>query len=337
MTASASYRSHTQLWSDLLVALGGSEASLRRHLSERQFLFEILDVLGGSSTTLNLGGRASIMKAIVVAAGGSVSPNHVSFNVLLAQLVEALGGDPISPAYNSTAQLLAAAVNAVDTGGGGDTPEWVPANAKIYIDLVNVRAWTEADGEVAIDTLLGTDANTVNGWGSTEYNPSDLTADGLVYTTNPPAFLGAARSKVLDAATVQVKFKCLDNSISNSFAATAANGADAVEIDLISATSEFQFESWGGAVSEEKLNVVNSGNGAINMLAFTLTSARLEAALNGTDAITATLLDADRPAANPLVTALVDAGGSGHTALQSITIYDALPSTAGLSALSATG
>jgi hypothetical protein len=120
MTASAAYRSHTQLWSDLLVALGGSEASLRRHLSERQFLFEILDVLGGSSTTLNLGGRASIMKAIVVASGGSVSPNHVSFNVLLAQLVEALGGDPISPSYNSTAQLLAAAVNAAaDTGGGG--------------------------------------------------------------------------------------------------------------------------------------------------------------------------------------------------------------------------
>src|SRR4051812_42050896 len=43
-------------------------------------------------------------------------------------------------------------------------PDWVPADAVIYIDLVNDRAWTEADGEVAINTLLGADANLVSWW-----------------------------------------------------------------------------------------------------------------------------------------------------------------------------
>lgn len=126
MTASASYRSHGQLWSDLLIALGGSEAFLTRDLSERQFLFEILDVLGGSGSELVLGGRENIMAAIVNAAGGSVSPHQGNFNSLLAEFVVTLGGDRLSPLYNSTGELLAAAVNAAtDTGGGGGGDEFV--------------------------------------------------------------------------------------------------------------------------------------------------------------------------------------------------------------------
>lgn len=60
-------------------------------------------------------------------------------------------------------------------GEGGGAPEWVPENAKIHIDFMNDRAWTEADGEVAIDTLVGSRAVAP----MDEFDPEDITEDGL--------------------------------------------------------------------------------------------------------------------------------------------------------------
>ncbi len=118
MTVSASTRSTKQLWSDLLVALGGEEGFLTRDLSERQFLIEILNTFGGSYSKRTIGGRENILAAIVIAAGGNASPRH-SQPELMAALVVALGGDPIAPYSSSMSELLAAAVNAADTGGSG--------------------------------------------------------------------------------------------------------------------------------------------------------------------------------------------------------------------------
>jgi hypothetical protein len=119
MTVSASNRSLRQLWSDLLVALGGSEAFLTRDLSERQVLIEILNTFGESYSKRTIGGRENILARIVTAAGGSASPRHGQHELLVA-LVVALGGSALLPYSSSTAELVAAAVNAADTNGGGD-------------------------------------------------------------------------------------------------------------------------------------------------------------------------------------------------------------------------
>jgi hypothetical protein len=100
-----------QLWSELLVALGGSEGFLTRDLSERQVLIEILNTFGGSYSKKTIGGRENILAAIVVAAGGSASPRR-SQNELLAALITAIGGSPPSYLSSSKSELLAAAVNA---------------------------------------------------------------------------------------------------------------------------------------------------------------------------------------------------------------------------------
>lgn len=225
----------------------------------------------------------------------------------------------------------------VDTGGGG--PEWVPADAKIYIDLVNDRAWTEADGEVAIDTLLGTDANTENGWDTTEYNPSNLMADGYFETSAvPTAFIGAALLKLLDSFTMVTRFKLPAGpraSPSVSLAIMSANGNDGLELDLNDTGFYADTYSFGGAMVDTIIrDIVNSAAGAINQLAWTVNGSRDEFAVNGSDPAVGIIGALDRPVGNPLVAALFFA--QDHN-VQSITIYDALPSTAGLSALSETG
>lgn len=118
MTVSHLTRTRDQLWSDLLVALGGSEAYLTRSLSEREVLFEIRDIYGGSVSKLNLAHEDEILVSIVNAAGGSASIRH-SRPEMLAALVTALGGAAPDALSSSTGELLAACVNAADTGGGG--------------------------------------------------------------------------------------------------------------------------------------------------------------------------------------------------------------------------
>lgn len=122
MTVSASNRPMKQLWSDLLVALGGEEGFLTRDLSERKVLIEILNTFGGSYSKRTIGGRENILAAIVVAAGGSASPRRGK-RELLGALITALGGTPPPPYSTSTEELLAAAANAADDGEGEDLAE----------------------------------------------------------------------------------------------------------------------------------------------------------------------------------------------------------------------
>jgi hypothetical protein len=215
---------------------------------------------------------------------------------------------------------------------GGSTPDWVPANAKIHIDFLGGapqgRAWSNG-AAVAIDTLLGNDPNTVNGWGASGYDPVDLTADGLVYSVNPPAFLGVALSTMLSGATLRYQFKHLDTDfLSMTFALLALDGSDAIEIDCaFEADRDFRIYTWNISGSE-MLDAVNIGAGAINAVATTITASRFEAAINGLNVLTYSDAHPD------VVAAVIDTAVGGHRALQSITFYDPLPDTTGLSALS---
>src|SRR5580765_7464155 len=112
------------------------------------------------------------------------------------QIENAFGVEISNDALLDPVRLMQEVVIA-DEGGGGSAPDWVPNNAKIHIDLIAPgRAWTEADGEVAIDTLLGSDPNTEAGWYPTEYNPTNLTGDGYGNAAGiNPALIGALLSK----------------------------------------------------------------------------------------------------------------------------------------------
>lgn len=220
---------------------------------------------------------------------------------------------------------------AIDAVVASDTPEWVPENAVIYIDLVNDRAWSEDDGEVAIDTLLGTDANTVNAWGATSYDAGNLTADG--YVNGTVAFIGTMRSFFLAGATISTRWKSLSTDGTSFIAAVATDGNDGIELNITTQNGSLSSDSFGGSLNLfYNDSVLNNGSNVVNGVAVTLVSDRLDMAANGVDAITSPLLDADRPVANPFTAALFVA--DTIMALQSITIYDALPDTTGLSALS---
>jgi hypothetical protein len=222
-----------------------------------------------------------------------------------------------------------------EEGGGGVAPDWVPDNAVIHIDLVGGspqgRAWVAGTGEVAVDTLLGADPNTENAWDVTEYDPGDLTVDGLVMLNDPVAFIGSVLARLLAGATIRYVLKnVVVPVIDDTLLLASADGNDALNVDTTGVT--LLAYSWGGSATDTRADVLDNTLGATNAVAATISGMRLEVAANGIpDPIALTLVDLDRPAANPLVAALLV---STTKALQSITLYDPLPSTAGLSELS---
>jgi hypothetical protein len=260
--------------------------------------------------------------------------------LVLREIDKAIGGGrSIFTPASRLDPLLALRQFLAAIGGGGPAPQ-PPTNARIYIDLVARRAWVDGD-EVAVDTLLGSDANTENAWGPSSYDPAKLTADGYVYVTDGsdfPAFIGPALSMVLDAATIVVATKRVADNSNTTFyplIAMSADGNDAVEVDLNSAGWLYVL-SYGGASSIVALSGrTNVGLGSSNRIAMTLTSDRLDAAANAYAAGAGPLTATDRPPGNPLVAAGVDP--KANNAIQSIAIYDALPNTTGLSELSDTG
>ena len=233
-------------------------------------------------------------------------------------------------------------VGKAEDGEGEAVSEWVPEGAAIHIDLVGGdpqgRAWVEGTGEVAVDTLLGSDANASSAIGTTEYNSAYLTVDGYVVpldSTPEPAFIGAARTTVMDSATLVVKFKQILAGPLGTIAVNlmSANGDDGLFVDIrMASTRKGIIGSYNGDLTGELANLANNTIGTYNIGAVTVTPTRLEFAMNGGVAIAGTVEEIDRPSGNPLVAAVVDTNLS--VALQSITLYDPLPSTDGLSELS---
>lgn len=242
-----------------------------------------------------------------------------------------------------TYQQAVANMEFEEGGGGGGEEEWVPEGAVIHIDFVGGdpqgRAWVEGTGEVEIDTLVGSDLDASGGWGDTSYEPEDLTVDGLHYgtagTANPPALIGEAKSMILAAATTVIKIKAVPSfSAGTPLALVSIDGSNGVFTELQTTPARVQVYSNGGPLSLLVTDIVNTGVGNINKVAITLTSSRFELAVNGSAAAAAVLDSSDRPPGDPFVGVVIDAWDS---TLQTITIYDPLPDTTGLSELSETG
>ncbi len=230
---------------------------------------------------------------------------------------------------------LAAHLKGHHHGHGGGGGGWWDATSKIDIDLVNNRAWTESGGEVAIDTLLGSDANT-DGWASTAYDPNLLGASGLACgDASPqfPAFIGLARSSVLAGATVRFRWLRSFPGQLISLVLFAANGGDAVEIDG-RANKSAKGQSFNGNLNLNILDILQETDGQLiaNAIAATIATDRVDIAANGSSAVTGPVDEFDRPPDNPLVAVFIDFKVGDY--LQTITIYDPLPDTTGLSALS---
>lgn len=237
----------------------------------------------------------------------------------------------------------------VEAPGASDRPEWVPEDGVTALthfiqfgdfgDGPAARAWTAADGIVDVTTLVGADANVENWWGDpTSYDPGiGLTADG--YTTGAPgaealSIIGSARTLMNNAGTMRLQWKQVDDGqSSNQIILVSADGNDQIEIQIYVADRAFEVSA-NGDLSIYVENTFNVGEGAINAFAFTVTSNRFDAAASGHDAATSALDENDRPPGNPLVAWIIS---QSSDALQSIAIYDPLPSTTGLSALSETG
>ena len=229
----------------------------------------------------------------------------------------------------------------------------VPANAKIHIDFLGGspqgRAWSNG-AEIAIDTLLGSDPNAVNGRGDTAYNPGYIGSFGYQVPSEQVdpgviinvAFIGAARTALLDAATFVIREKLNSHDVTLvgtiNIELLSEDGNDAAEIDVGYPAHSVSGYTWNGAPALDLLisNILNeSANGAVNVLAATITSTRMDIAVNGSTAQTGTMDSSMRPPGNPLVAAIFIC--DFRQAIQSITIYDPLPSTTGLSALSVVG
>lgn len=223
---------------------------------------------------------------------------------------------------------------------GGGAPAWVPANAVIHIDLVGGdpqgRAWVQGTGEVAVETLLGSDPNTDNVV-SSGYNPTNPTAlDANGYggsNAYDPAFIGNARTLVLAGCTLRVQFWIQSGGADNlAVYLMSADGADSIEVRLRTTTNHRAYiDSFSGDLMVLITDIVNVASGAINVVACTISGTRAELAVNGAAAVTGVIGEDDRPTANPLVAAVVQCG---NHRIQSITLYDPYPSTTGLSELS---
>jgi hypothetical protein len=330
MLGSAGPEKVRALLTELAIPAGGSgELVLRR--ARRGFLRPISDeailrdALGDLGLTGGGGGGAQALSGVRNAILHNLRDSETTLRDGLNGLLEA--GD------------------LGEGGGGGETPAWVPDDAVIHIDLVRAfnaqdAAWVEGTGVVDVDTLLGSDVNTENYWDETSYDSGLLTANGYEpgEEETSVAFIGAARTALVAGATTVVALKQTadtSNAI-NPFILMAESGDNGVSCDLNFGTLGFA-QLDGDDVDADIAGIVNNthGAGAINVAAMTLTNARAELAMNGTSALEGTLGEEYWPVESPFVAAASYVGPAN--AIQSITLYAALPSTAGLSALSETG
>lgn len=215
----------------------------------------------------------------------------------------------------------------------GGEPDWWPADSKVAIDFINDRAWTIEDGPVAISVLLGFDQDAEDaGWPGGEYDPADLGPTGYNQTTPAPAYIGRAKTRLLAGATT--RFQVLSGAIGSGLPLFLGDvpGEAGIYVEFIEADSSFRFLSTGGAA----LDATVAGAfvpSQVNCLAITLTPTRGEAATNGSLIVTDTVDTNDWPTGvDPIAFGLINT--NDEMIVQTITIYDALPSTAGLAALS---
>src|SRR4029077_10640370 len=139
------------------------------------------------------------------------------------------------------------------------------------IDLVGGspqgRAWVAGTGEVAVDILLGSDPNTENYWGTSEYDPAALVAEGYSYTGDILGFIGGLRDGLLAGATLAIKFVQRGATSMDDLSPVQMPGAGdasaALELDVIVVPDhKVGVSNWDGDSICEITDIINVGAGA---------------------------------------------------------------------------
>lgn len=277
----------------------------------------------------------------------------------LSEISVASGGEavarpgPFEDLASAIVQLEQTIVVVTETVEGGEddgVPDWVPDDFAegIYIDLVGGspqgRAWVAGVGEVAVDTLLGTDPATEAGWGATAYDSQYLTANGYVPAkiggwTLRIGFIGAARTAILAGSTCAWQIKQVGvDTVDPAIFVLSEEVNSGIYFDLAMPSEDAHTNSYSGDLDETISNIMNVGADSLNRVAFTLTPTRAEMAVNGSAHVAAVIDTDEFPTSgdDPISMALVDLGRDPTHALQFIGIKTTpLPDTTGLQALSA--
>jgi len=153
-----------------------------------------------------------------------------------------------------------------------------------------------------------------------------------------PAFIGSLRTQLFSGCTIRMTWAGVNESGSGDLLLIGnESGSNALEYYYTKTDPGrwFKAESWAGDYGPvEVTGIINKGSvAAINCAALTIVSTRSEFAVNGSSAQAGTLVPETHW--NDLVAAQISLGSDDL--LQSVTLYDPLPDTTGLSELSEIG
>lgn len=181
-----------------------------------------------------------------------------------------------------------------DGGGGGGDPAWVPEGSAWYVEPRIIdgfgtgRAWTQADGIVGVDALLGSDPDSVNWWGATQYKASCLTADGLTGDGSgdeAPALIGAAKSAISTGQTIVIEVLLTETLSAYQYILHNSDGSNSIVLQQDNADLYLYFSPVNTQDSEieDILNFIDAP--VRNRIAITLSPSRCEFSANGSPAV----------------------------------------------------
>lgn len=272
-------------------------------------------------------------------AGGTVSiPPLMRMDYVAAvnALYAAMGAEPPMPlsrvawtdALVRVKLDVDAWVAAQEEEEGGWWEDYQLADASLphsVVDFAGDRAWVDGTGAVALATILGTDetGGLESGWGETAFEPDFLGEHGYASIDAHPsprdfAFVGAALTKILAGATIVATIRVA----TGSFSAFLIGNADASRFIVAGERSGAHATIYSYVGINKQINsciVAGAAPGAINKLAITITSTRLEVSVNGS-AVNSTTLDSSEYAS--MVCAGVSAPQAPGGYIVSYAIYD---------------
>lgn len=246
--------------------------------------------------------------------------------------------------FASDGQAMAEGVhnpfNPFDDEEGGEEGWW-DETALVDIDFVNDRAWTAADGEVAISTLVGADPDSDNSYGPTEFLSENMEADGyhfildsgLPQGTMSLAAIGVLETILLAGATFRVQWKWRDTGTADDtvLALAKSDGSNVNYLWVNGVSGRVSFSDWNGSFEEVLDGSIDLDAGDHNCVAATVAGSRAEFSVNGSDAQAVE----DTFDAIPSGTTVALLSLAPTSVLQTLTVYTPLPDTTGLAELSA--
>lgn len=212
---------------------------------------------------------------------------------------------------------------------------YVPPVANLIIDFQAVKAWVDG-AEVPIDTLVGSDPNTspYTGPYGTLYDPTKITADGYDNEDDYLGYIGTARDRILAGCTIVVQYKVKNDWGASPFIKMGVDHAPPARDTMLNFANHSTV--WLSLWAISGVNYITdceplTDTGDVNRYAMTVAGSRAELAVNGNASTLFSYIILPEEQPDPYIATMIDTTGD---VLQRVEIYDTLPSTDGLVALS---